>query len=265
MRLLRRLPGSPALRPHDRRRGRRRATRDDPKRSARRRWEILLASSVGVGALATGAIVFVDEAAAPSDQQQLAAYISAHAQRLDVPDTTEGATAAATPAPDAAAPGDDATAATGAEVALPDLSRDAYGATPGLKTLATSGTNYDWAKMVLLDGGWPMTDQNVTVMTRWMRQENGPQDWWNRNNPLNMGAGGFASFPDLITNAAAVAKLLHSNPGMSGIVAALAAGNDTARTEQAIWASNWAGGHYGNGSHWHYTPVDVVKAPASAW
>ena len=39
----------------------------------------------------------------------------------------------------------------------------------------------------------------------------------------------------------------------------------TAQTEAAIWASPWATGHYNNGAHWSYTPVTVVKAPASAW
>jgi hypothetical protein len=35
--------------------------------------------------------------------------------------------------------------------------------------------------------------------------------------------------------------------------------------EAAIWASPWASGHYANGAHWHYSPVEVVKAPAEAW
>jgi hypothetical protein len=148
--------------------------------------------------------------------------------------------------------------------------RDSYSVTPGIPALALSGTNYDWAKMVLSLGGWPQTDANVTVFVRWMRQENGPNDWWNRNNPLNNGWGsgggsGLGSYPNLIVAAENAAAALHGNPGYSAIVAAFAASAPTEVTEHAIWASPWASSHYANGAHWHYTPVPVVKAPASAW
>lgn len=261
MRLLRRvtpLPGTPTPRARDRRHGRRR----NPHHL--KRWELGLGGAVGVGAVALGAALFATHLGVPDDRQRLAAYVAAHAQRLDV---DASAPAPAIPAADGEDAAPSAASITTVDGAAPeqDLSRDGYGATPGLQTLAASGTNVAWAKIVLLDGGWPQSDANVTVMTRWMRQENGVDDWWNRNNPLNMGAGGFASFPDLLTNAKAVANLIHSNSGMSGIAAALAAGDDTARTESAIWSSNWAGGHYAYGGHWHYTPVAVVTAPASAW
>jgi len=264
MRLLRRvtpLPDIPTPRARDRRRGRRRQPHH------LKRWELGLGGAVGLGALALGAALFATHLVAPDDKQQLAAYIAAHAQKAtvdaDVPAPAVSASASTgdgTSTPSAAS-----ITTTAGSTATQDLARDSYGATAGLQTLAASGTNVDWAKIVLLDGGWPQTDANVTVLTRWMRQENGVDDWWNRNNPLNMGAGGFASFPDLLTNAKAVANLIHSNSGMSGIAAALAAGDDSARTESAIWASNWAGGHYAYGAHWHYTPVAQVTAPASAW
>jgi hypothetical protein len=216
-----------------------------------------------MGALALGAALFASQLSVASPRQELASYISTHAQKVDVaPDPTPAPVVSSSAAP---ASGAAAIASSPASDATPDLTRDDYGATAGLQTLAAGGTNYDWAKIVLLDGGWPQTDANVTVLTRWMRQENGPDDWWNRNNPLNMGNGGFASFPSLLASAQATANLLRSNPGMAGIVTALAAGDDTARTESAIWNSNWASGHYANGAHWHYTPVDRVTAPASAW
>jgi hypothetical protein len=221
----------------------------------------VLGGAVGVGALALGAALFSTQLVAASPKQQLAAYIHANAQKLDVADDTVPAPVVSPTAPTGAA----AIASTGTTAPTQDLSRDTYGATDGIQTLALRGTNYDWAKLVLLDGGWPQTDANVTVLTRWMRQENGADDWWNRNNPLNMGMGGFATMPSLQVAAQKVADLLHSNAGMSEIVAALAAGDDAARTESAIWNSNWASGHYANGAHWHYTPVDQVKAPASAW
>jgi hypothetical protein len=103
-----------------------------------------------------------------------------------------------------------------------------------------------------------------------MRQENGADDWWNRNNPLNNGWGtqggtfmsGYANLVDAAQNAA---EAINTNPGYAGIKAAFAADGDTAATESAIWNSSWATGHYAYGGHWHYTPVDQVTAPAGAW
>ena len=157
-----------------------------------------------------------------------------------------------------------ASASVAATSAAP-LERDAFGATPGPETFIASGTNHDWAKLVLLYAGWPVTDSNVTVITRWMRQENGADDWYNRNNPLNIGAGGFASYSSLDESAQVVARALTTSAGYAGIAEAFASSADTATIEYAIWASPWAGGHYAWGGHWHYTPVDVVTAPASAW
>lgn len=148
--------------------------------------------------------------------------------------------------------------------------RDDYSIMPGVPQLAKHGTNYDWAKIVLLEGGWPVTTNNVTVITRWMRQENGANNWWNRNNPLNNGwgsggGGGTGSYVSLISAAQNAAEALHSHPGYAAIIAAFAADAPTEVTEHAIWASPWASGHYANGGHWHYTPVAEFKAPAGAW
>ncbi len=150
------------------------------------------------------------------------------------------------------------------------VARDAYSATPGIQTLAASGTNHDWAKLVMLLAGWPMSESNITVFTRWMRQENGPDDWFNRNNPLNNGwgsggGGGLGSYDNLVIAAENAAEALHSNPGYASIAAAFASSAPTEVTEAAIWASPWATGHYANGGHWSYAPVPVVTAPADAW
>jgi hypothetical protein len=155
-------------------------------------------------------------------------------------------------------------------VATPEVARDAFQVTPGRTTFINGGTNHDWAKLVLLNGGWPVTDNNVTVITRWMRQENYIDTWWNRNNPLNNGwgsggGGGLGSYPSLEVAAENAAEALNTHPGYSEIVAAFASSAPTEVTEAAIWASPWASGHYANGSHWHYTAVPVVKAPAGAW
>jgi hypothetical protein len=150
------------------------------------------------------------------------------------------------------------------------ISRASYSATPGIATLVAGGTNYDWAKLVLLSGGWPMSDENVTVIVRWMRQENGADNWWNRNNPLNNGWGsgggsGTGHYASLVIAAQKAAEALGRNGGYSGILAALSTSAPTQVTEHAIWASPWASGHYANGGHWHYTEVPVVTAPAGAW
>lgn len=157
-----------------------------------------------------------------------------------------------------------------AEAAAVQVKRDVYLTTPGYRTLAKNGTNYDWATLVLVSGGWPVTEASVTVMVRWMRQENGANNWWNRNNPMNNGygsggGGGLGSYPNLVVAAQKAAENLQKHPAYNAIEAAFASGARSEVIEQAIWASPWASSHYGNGSRWHYTPVPVVKAPVSAW
>lgn len=152
-----------------------------------------------------------------------------------------------------------------AQVVHATMQRDPYGATPGPSTFIAGGTNHDWAKLVLVYAGWPITESNVTVITRWMRQENYVDAWWTRNNPLNIGAGGFASYSSLQESARVVAKALTTSAGYRDIAAGFAASADPATIEYAIWASPWAGGHYAWGGHWHYNPVEVVTAPRSAW
>ena len=178
----------------------------------------------------------------PSAEYQLATYIDKHAQSLKVT----------------------------ADPTLDDVARDDYSATPGIATLIAGGTNYDWAKMVMLFGGWPQSESNITVMTRWMRQENGPPSWFLRNNPLNNGygsggGGGLGSYGSLVVAAQKAAENLQRHPGFGAIEEGFATSAPTEVIENAIWASPWASGHYANGSHWHYTPVESVKAPAGAW
>jgi hypothetical protein len=78
---------------------------------------------------------------------------------------------------------------------------------------------------VLLNGAWPITDNNVTVITRWMRQENYIDTWWNRNNPLNNGWGSgrrwrAGQLPEpAVVAAENAAEALHTHPGYASIVA----------------------------------------------
>src|ERR1700712_402343 len=131
------------------------------------------------------------------------------------------------------------------------LTKSQYSATAGIQSLANDGTNYDWAKLVLLFGGWPQSNNNVTVLLRWMRQENGVNNWWNRDNPLNNGfgapgAGGTGRNPNLIVAAQHAAQALQrgAGGGYGAIVSCLAASASPDATAQAIWASNWSGSHY---------------------
>lgn len=155
-------------------------------------------------------------------------------------------------------------------VATTEIARATYTLSPGIATLAAGGTNRDWAQLVLLSGGWPQTDSNITVIMRWMRQENGTNNWWNRNNPLNNGwgsggGGGLGRYDNLVTAAQKAAEALHSVGGYRHIIAAFAANAETASIESAIWASPWASGHYADGGHWSYAEVPVITSPAGTW
>jgi hypothetical protein len=157
-----------------------------------------------------------------------------------------------------------------ADVAAVVEPRETFTSSPGYATLAAGGTNYDWAKLVLLYAGLPLSEENVTVFVRWMRQENGTDDWWNRNNPLNNGwgsggGGGTGTYENLDLAAQNAAEAFAEIPGYAGFVREFAASSPTAVTEAAIWASPWATGHYANGAHWSQAVVPTVKSPAGTW
>jgi hypothetical protein len=158
------------------------------------------------------------------------------------------------------------TVASGVDTAI---DREEFSATVSSENLAGS-TNYDWARLVLAIGGWPSTESNVTVFVRWMRQENGTDNWWNRNNPLNNGwgsggGGGLGSYDNLLIAAQNCAAALKGNPGYSDIIAGFANSSSTSVIEHAIWASPWATSHYANGAHWSSSPVPEVVPADGAW
>lgn len=131
-------------------------------------------------------------------------------------------------------------------------------------------TNVDWARVVLQDGGWPTSANNIAVLTQWMDSEESPAHWWNRNNPLNNGLGsgggaGLGSYPDLLTAAHYVAENLHGGSSYASVVRDLASSAPPTTTAAAIWDSPWASSHYGYGGSWHSGTVPTVAAPASAW
>ncbi len=152
-------------------------------------------------------------------------------------------------------------------VTIPDITRDSFSAVPSLaqqiRMAGASHTNYAWARVVLLIGGYPVNDHNVQVFLQWMRQENGVDDWWNRNNPLNNGwytdGSYMGSNSDLYSAADKVARAIQNYPAM---YASFMSGNVD---NQAIMWSGWASGHYGDGTHWSQSVVPEIEAPASAW
>jgi hypothetical protein len=156
------------------------------------------------------------------------------------------------------------------DVAAAPITRDQFGASDAVAELAAGGTNVDWATLVLVLGDFPTSADNVTVISRWMRQENYTDSWWQRNNPLNNGWGsgggsGLGSYDSLVIAAENAAEALREFPAYSGIVASLEASAGADATAAEIWASPWASSHYANGSHWSTAEVPVVKAPADAW
>ena len=130
-------------------------------------------------------------------------------------------------------------------------------------------TNVDWAAMVLQDGHFPVTPNNLTVMLQWMDSENDPHSWWLRNNPLNNGLGsgggaGFGSYDNLTIAASYVAQQLRRDL-FSGIAQAFDSNAAVSVSVPAIIESPWAGGHYNYGAIWHSVNVPIVSAPASDW
>ena len=144
------------------------------------------------------------------------------------------------------------------------------GSTPPPPTHGRS-TNYDFARLVLADGGWPQSTNNITVMVQWMASEEPPSHWWDRNNPLNNGLGsgggaGLGSYSNLVVAAHYVAANLNGGPGDYGhITADLRASAAPLVTEKAIWSSPWAASHYGWGSSFYRGHVPTVAAPARDW
>jgi hypothetical protein len=201
-----------------------------------------LAAGAALAAFSMMVILSVAPPPSPSQAAVLRAYETSHAQKLTVSDAVPAA----------------------------DVTRDKYSATPAIETYVNRGTNFDWATLVLVDGKWPVTPTSVAVITRWMRQENGPNNWWNRNNPLNNGYGsggmaGTGSYANLTIAAQKAAENLHHNPGFAAIASGFASGASADVIQHAIFASPWSTSHYANGTHWSMTPVPSFKAPASAW
>lgn len=145
------------------------------------------------------------------------------------------------------------------------------GSTPPPPPAHGRSTNYDFARLVLADGGWPQTANNITTLVQWMASEEPPSHWWDRNNPLNNGYGsgggaGLGAYPNLVVAAHFVAANLKNGPGDYGhITADLRASAAPSVTERAIWSSPWASSHYGWGRDFFTGHVPDVAAPSGDW
>jgi len=144
----------------------------------------------------------------------------------------------------------------------------------------SKSTNYDWAHLVLSDGGWPQSSNNVTSVTQWMSSEEPASDWWHNTNPLNNGydtssVDGLDPYPNLTVAADDVAQNLSG--GLYGsVVSDLATSAAPATTTQAIIDSPWSCGHYSGsatcntdtsewGAAFNHSTVGTYAAPASDW
>lgn len=168
----------------------------------------------------------------------------------------------------------------------------------GIQTFTQAG----WAKLVLEDGDWPVTANNITVLLQWMGSENFPTKWWgptwtpttktylptpSRNNPLNCGqtangtpeVAGTWSYPNLARSAYEVVYNLYTTwtgrgTAYAAIRADLARGATPKTTAKAIWASPWDVGGYDTGADWYgvvtgtyttATPPRVTFNNATDW
>jgi RHS repeat-associated protein len=140
---------------------------------------------------------------------------------------------------------------------------------------AEPSTNHDWAKLVLADGGWPISQNNITVILQWMASEHSKiNDWYHNDNPLDNGyhcggGDGTGPCPNLVDAAQDVADnlMITKGAGYGAIVSDLARSASPAVTARAIQASGWSTSHYYVDGHlaWRTSAVPTVTAPASAW
>ena len=139
-------------------------------------------------------------------------------------------------------------------------------------TKRTTITNQEWAILVLKDGGWSTTDNNIQSILQWMASENTPRTWSGTagaNNPLNNGLGsgggsGLGSYPNLTVAAEYAARGLKG--GITGTASATQVLTHAAGPkafEQAMINSTWASGHYGKGSAWHTGAVEILNLVTS--
>jgi hypothetical protein len=121
----------------------------------------------------------------------------------------------------------------------------------------------DWAQQLLKALGAPVSVGNEQFIYDWEQSEGGGGKY----NPLNQGpvpghpeltttgqqyGGGAADFASWAAGLTGAVDYINM-PAYSGVKAGLMANNPIA-ARNALWASSWAGSHYGYGSAWNDDP-----------
>ena len=129
-------------------------------------------------------------------------------------------------------------------------------------------TNYEWAGMVLLAAGLPVTENNEANIVRWMAAEQPDSDWWNGThlNPLDVAdySNNSYGFPSLAAAANATAAVIRQS-NMAVIYDVLARNGGLADFSAACAASPWStGGYHGHPDAIASIPQQpVVTAPGT--
>lgn len=123
--------------------------------------------------------------------------------------------------------------------------------------------------LAALGNSAPSAD-TIAMVVEWTLAEDSGPGAFDRNNPLNTTMPGFAE--NVTINEDGVKGYADRQSGLDAaihtvtnglyddVVSALQA-NDPERAKQALWASPWAGSHYGYGANWPAYQVEVA-APA---
>lgn len=122
------------------------------------------------------------------------------------------------------------------------------------------GAAVTWAQDFLKAAGLPVTPANVKFVYDWEVSEGGGGKY----NPLNQGpvpgkpsltttgqqyGGGAADFASYAAGIQGAVDYLNMS-SYRGVLNALKSGNNYQQAASALWASPWAGSHYGYGSMW---------------
>jgi len=145
------------------------------------------------------------------------------------------------------------------------------GATTGTTSTSTAATPPPvwttdlYAALVLHDGGFPITANNIANLTAWFRAESGANqfsngstgNWLRDNNPLNINStfegatlqqhswGNVYAYATPQAGAQATADFITKNSNDAGVAQALASNAPGQILGQAISTSSWAQGNYG--------------------
>lgn len=113
--------------------------------------------------------------------------------------------------------------------------------------------------------------ETVAMVVEWTLAEDAGDGAFGRNNPLNTTQSGFEETQTInsdgvkgySTREAGLSAAVHTvtNGLYNDVVVALQS-NDAEGARQALWASPWAGSHYGYGASWPVYQMEAAPAPA---